>query len=308
MTRYLFCIALLLAAPALAVAMEAFMMRDPTIIAHRGARAHAPENTLAAARLGHAQGAAMWELDTGLTKDGHLIVIHDDSLERTTDVAMRPEFAARTPWNIKDFTLAEIRSLDAGSWFAKTDPFKTVAAGEVSSDRLAAYAGEKIPTLEEALLLTKELDWRVNVEIKNHAGRPGHERITRQVTDLIRNLGMMDRVLLSSFQHQYLREAAELMPELPRGALIEEVRPENAVNICLAAKAAFYHPRHNLVTTDDMAALKTAGIAVNVWTVNDIEDMQQARARGVAGIITDYPGRLREMLHTPSPRTGGPLQ
>ncbi len=276
------------------------MNAKPLNIAHRGARAHAPENTLAAARLAHAEQAHMWELDTGLTKDGHLVVIHDDTLERTTDVAQRPEFAGRKPWKLEDFTLAEIRSLDAGGWFATSDPFQTVAAGEVTPAMTASYAGEKIPTLEEALLLTRELHWRVNVEIKDHAGRSGHERITSDVTGLIRRLGMADMVLLSSFQHRYLREAADLMPAMPRGALIENTRPENAVAVCREAKSLFYHPRHNLVLPQDMAALREAGVRVNVWTVNAIEDMQRVFGLGVAGIITDYPKRLRELLERTS--------
>ena len=280
-------------------------MNKPLIIAHRGARAHAPENTLAAARLAHAEQAVMWELDTGLTRDGHLIVIHDDSLERTTDVARRPEFANRKPWKIEDFTLAEIRSLDAGSWFGETDPFKTVASGEVTPDMLRAYAGEPVPTLKEALLLTRDLNWRVNVEIKDHAHRAGHDRITKDVVELIQRLGMTDRVLLSSFQHQYLREAAALLPEMPRGALIEKTRPENAVEVCRQAEAAFYHPRHNLIPAEDVAALDKAGVKINVWTVNTLDDMRRIIDLGVAGIITDYPKRLRELLAGQTPCAGG---
>ncbi|MDR3073661.1 MAG: glycerophosphodiester phosphodiesterase [Deltaproteobacteria bacterium] len=269
---------------------------QPYVVAHRGARGHAPENTLAAARLAHQEKAWMWELDTTYTRDGHLVVIHDDTLERTTDVASRPEFADRKPWKAHDFSLREIRSLDAGSWFPDKDPFGTVAAGEVSAAMAEAYKGEKIPTLEEALRLTRDLGWRVNVEIKDQEGSPWHERAAGEVCALVARLGMADAVLLSSFQHRYLREAASLLPDTPRGALVEGSRPQDAAALCAEARAAFYHPDHKLLSPEDMPVLREAAVAVNVWTVNTPEDMRRAIALGVHGIITDFPKRLCGLL------------
>ncbi|MDL2272183.1 glycerophosphodiester phosphodiesterase [Desulfovibrio sp. OttesenSCG-928-I05] len=280
-------------------------MHTPLIIAHRGARGHAPENTLAACRLAHAEGSHMWELDTGYTSDGKLIVIHDDSLARTTDVSTRPEFAQRDPWHIYAFTLEEIRTLDAGSWFAAQDPFGMIAAGEVSDAMLESYAGERIPTLEEALVLTKELaqtrPWRVNVEIKDHAGRIGHETITHDVVELIRSLGMQDMVVLSSFQHRYLLEAADLMPEMKRGVLVESERPDDSTALCREKKGDFYHPEQILLADGETAALAEAGIGVNPWTVNKVADMQRCINTGAYGIITDFPARLRELLKAQPP-------
>lgn len=287
----------------------------PLIIAHRGARAHAPENTLAAASLAHAAKADMWELDTCLTKDGHLVVIHDDTLERTTDVALRPEFASRAPWPADGFTLAEIRSLDAGSWFGEKDPFGAVASGEVSAAALASYRGEKIPTLEEALRLTKDLGWRVNVEIKNHAGSAGHAVVTQKTATLVRELGMEDAVILSSFQHVYLREAAGLLPRTPRGALVEKpaaksvppagrdagaaiadhLTADEAAAMCRNAKAAFFHPDKSFLDAELVAAIQAQGFGINVWTVNTPEDLRRMIEYGVRGIITDFPARLRGM-------------
>lgn len=274
---------------------------QPLIVAHRGARAHAPENTLAAARLAHAEKAHMWELDTAFTKDGHLVVIHDDTLARTTDVEKHPEFTARAPWKIQDFTLEELRTLDAGSWFVEKDPFETVASGEVAPTVAASYKGEKIPTLEEALKLTKDLNWRVNVEIKDQINSIGHDRIAKEVCDLIKRLDMTDRVLLSSFQHQYLIEAAAYLPEMPRAALVENSRPEDAAAVCKAAKSGYYHPRHTLLLPGDTETLRAAGVLANVWTVNKVTDMQRAVNFGVNAIITDYPKRLRELLAAQPP-------
>lgn len=277
----------------------------PRSIAHRGARGHAPENTLAAARLGHAEQAWMWELDTRYTRDAHLVVFHDETLERTTDVACRPEFADRKPWKVCDFTLDELRSLDAGTYFVQTDPYGTVRAGEVTPAMAAAYRGEKIPTLREALELVRDLDWKVNVEIKDHAGGIGDATIARDVCALIRHLEVADRVILSSFRHAYLIQAAEYLPEMPRAALVEKNRPQDAVAVCVAAHAAYYHPGHTLLLPGDVETLRAAGVRVNVWTVNEPEAMQRAIDLGVHGIITDFPGRLRALLEAaPSRRNG----
>ena len=288
----------------------------PLVIAHRGARAHAPENTLAAARLAHAAKADMWELDTCLTKDGHLVVIHDDTLERTTDVAKRPEFAARAPWAVDAFTLEEVRSLDAGSWFREKDPFGTVASGEVAEAALSSFVGEKIPTLEEALQLAKDLGWRVNVEIKSHAGDAGHTVIARKVAECIKMLSMGDAVVISSFQHVYLREMAELLPSVPRGALVEMPTPgqdpmqgrrvgtaivtnltvDEAAEMCRNADAAFFHPDKAFLNANFIAAVQGMGFPINAWTVNTPEDLHRMVEFGAHGIITDYPARLRAML------------
>ena len=121
-------------------------------IAHRGARSLAPENTLAAARKGLEAGADMWELDIQITADGELIVIHDTTLKRTSNV--REVFPNRKPWLVHEFTLDEIRLLDFGSWFRKQDPFGQIAAGMVAESDLASYVHQQAPTLKEALTFT----------------------------------------------------------------------------------------------------------------------------------------------------------
>src|SRR5579883_2406883 len=146
---------------------------DPVLVAHRGDSFHAPENTLEAARLGWQTGAEAWELDVHLTRDGVPIVLHDESLLRTTDVATR--FAGdprgRDGFQVADFDFDEIQTLDAGSWFVG-EPGELRSARDFGTfDQLAPSHVEYyrsgsvfIPTLEEALILTKEQDWLVNVE------------------------------------------------------------------------------------------------------------------------------------------------
>lgn len=267
----------------------------PLVIAHRGARGHAPENTLAAASLGHTAHADLWELDVNYTRDFALVVMHDDTLPRTTDVQQK--FPDRASYRVCDFTLAELRTLDAGSWYAEKDPFGRIAANEVSPQTLATFSPLPIPTLEEALRLTISLNWAVNVEIKDHAHLIGHDTVTKDVIDLIRVLGLTgEQLILSSFQHQYLREARDLFPALPTGALVEDVRPEDPVALCREMGAVAYHPDRKILAPGDLVACQAAGIAVNVWTVNDMDEATRLLNEGATGIITDFPAACRDLL------------
>src|SRR5512146_2902913 len=151
--------------------MTANEFPKPLNIAHRGARSLAPENTLTAARLGLEIGADLWELDVAVTSDEELVILHDDTLERTSNV--QQVFPERAPWAVHTFSLAELRQLDFGSWFNQKDPFGQVAAGKVTPAMQASYAGLPIPTLRDALVFTRDADWRVNVEIKDASGTPG---------------------------------------------------------------------------------------------------------------------------------------
>ncbi len=254
-------------------------------IGHRGAASLAPENTLASARKALALGADMWELDVSVTADGHLVVLHDDSLARTTNAPAI--FPARAPWLISDFTLAEVHQLDAGSWFVDTDPFGTIAAGLVSPAEQAALREEIAPSLREVLHFTADHQWQVNVEIKPLL--PGQENfpVVEAVIGLIEELGLVERVLLSSFAHPYLRQAKSLNPALAIAALVDE---GEAWPTELFFEAL--HPYYADVSPENVAPLRQAGIAVNPWTVNAPAEMQRLIQAGVTGLITDFPQRV----------------
>jgi glycerophosphoryl diester phosphodiesterase len=238
----------------------------------------------------------MWETDVQLSRDGVPVVFHDDTLERTTDVAQRPEYEARRPWPVYAFDLSELRGLDAGSWFVNTDPFGRIAAGRVTPGEQDSYVGLKVPTLEEALVLTQDLNWRVNVEIKDLKDQPGHDRVVREVISLVNRLGVSDRVLFSSFNPDYVREIGRLSPGTRRAVIVEDPQ-EDPMGLVRSADAQAYHPAAWVIDPADIPVLQRQGIVVNVWTVNLDKDMRLFYSAGADGIITDFPDDLKELLN-----------
>ncbi len=266
------------------------------VIAHRGARSLAPENTLAAARVAWALGADAWELDIRMTGDGELIVLHDETLARTTNAANL--FPNRAPWRVQDFTLAEIRRLDAGSWFERVDPFGTIASGEVGPEEAERYRGEPVPSLKEALLLTKQLGFWVNIELKSSSRvlSPCDEEIVKKTMALVRELSLTEKVVISSFNHAMIEYLREIAPEV-QGALLMNFLPPDPVAYARSFGAVGINPKITAYNHAQACALKEAGVAVYVWTVNDPGDMARlAQDPCVTGIITDWPQRLLSML------------
>jgi len=262
-------------------------------IAHRGASSLAPENTLSAARKGLAVGADMWELDVQVTADGELIVIHDSTLQRTSNV--KDVFPHRRPWQVHAFTLDEIRKLDFGSWFQEKDPFGQIAAGEVTKEDLECYVGEPAPTLEEALSFTQKHKWRVNLEIKDLSKRPGNSQIVDRVIALVEKLNVVDMVLVSSFNHNYLAHIAASYPHVVTGVLDTKAHRRPA-SLLRRLGARTYHPRRIFARSADIAELKRQGFGVNVRTINDRKTMERLVQAGVSGIFTDFPQVLTSVL------------
>jgi glycerophosphoryl diester phosphodiesterase len=232
----------------------------PTIFAHRGASAHAPENTLAAFELALAQGADGIELDAKLSADGQVVVMHDATVDRTTDSHGR----------VKDLSLAELRSLDAGAFLAEK------------------YRGEKVPALEEVFeALGKRMF--VNVELTNY-NTPG-DHLVESVCMLVKKFGLEKQVLFSSFFASNLSKARGLLPEVPRGLL--------AFHGLLGAWARSFgfafgryqalHPHLKDVTPQQVQRVHRLRRRVHVWTVNTAEDMRRLFHWGVDAIFTDDP-------------------
>jgi glycerophosphoryl diester phosphodiesterase len=236
--------------------------RRPAVIAHRGASGEAPENTLAAFRRAMELGVDAVELDVQLSADGEPVVIHDDLLDRTTDgrglVAAQP--------------LAALQRLDAGRWFDER------------------FAGERIPTLAEALVLLRPT--RVIVEIKN---RPiVHPGIASRVAGVVREVGH-PAVTISSFDHPLLLEVRKAAPGIPTAVLFF-ARPVDPVRLARDAAATILHPHWIFLTRDMIEGVRAVGLRVETWVVDDAEHMVRLAAMGVDGIMSNYPDRLITVL------------
>jgi glycerophosphoryl diester phosphodiesterase len=235
----------------------------PVIVGHRGARASAPENTLPGIEEAHRQGATWIEFDAKLTKDGVPILMHDETLERTTD----------GKGNVADHTLAQIRELDAR---AKLGP---------------EFAGTKIPTLEEAMALMAKLGMGFNIEIKPC---PGREAETARIS-----CALVDRLwpksaptpIVSSFKRASLEAAKASFAHLPRGYLAEELKGDWLAE-AKALACTTIHPGWMKLTRDQVRAAKAAGYPVLVWTVNEAARARELREWGVDALITDRPGDI----------------
>lgn len=265
------------------------------IIGHRGARSLAPENTMAAARKAFEVGADMWELDVAVTSDHELVVLHDDTLDRTCNA--QELFPGKVPWRVWEFTLEEISTLDCGSWFIRKDPFGQIKAGAVSQEEAATYAGEPLPTLKQALEYTRDNDWRVNVELKDQPTDEYGQILVEKTVNLIKALGMdtEQQVVISSFNHEYLKMVLSLNPDIPVQALTS-TKIKNLSDYLSDLGANTCNPKVDVWKPEELAAFNQDGIEFNVWTVNDEATMQQLMEANVNGIITDYPQKLVELL------------
>lgn len=260
-----------------------------TVIAHRGARSLAPENTLAAARKAHQLGANLWETDVAVTADNQLVLMHDDTMMRTTDVA--DKFPDRVRSAFTTYSLAEIRTLDAGSWFARDDPFGQVATGAVTPQELASFTGEKVPTLREAFELTLELDWFLNLELKAQPVAKVEFDLVGAVLDLSDKVGIgPDHLLFSSAQLAWLKILKKSRPGFEVQGILG-LFPEDPMDF---SDPFFdtYNPRHTRLSIDQFEAQVSLGIKLNPFTVNDDKTIDRFIEIGVAGLITDFPQRV----------------
>lgn len=287
-------------------------------IAHRGARAFAPENTLAAFEKAKTFGCRMFEIDVHMSKDGRLIVHHDDHLTRCTDV--RTKFPGRRSYFVSDFTCDELRLLDAGSWYISQIALpvserqwflQTLTDAEledhVSPDERRLYAsGEiRLPTLEETLELAAQAEMMVNIELKTLPRMyPG---LADAVVDLVESMAMAHRVLISSFDHEQLERVRRRTSIIATGVLTGD-RLANPGWYLQLLDADAYHPGMDSLGFSSVARklessgithVRAKGLGVNVWTCNDRDEMWQLIAAGVTGLISDYPNRVREVLLDP---------
>jgi glycerophosphoryl diester phosphodiesterase len=232
----------------------------PLVLGHRGACAHAPENTLASFRLAREQRADGIEFDTKRCASGEVVIMHDISVDRTTN----------GHGDVHTLTLAELRALDAGG-------------------------GQPVPTLDEVFEEVGR-DVLMNIEVTNYSTR--NDGLEEAIVEVIQRHAIDKRVMFSSFNPFSLRKLAGLAPQIPGGILYHPRMPVWLRHVWLAPfiPHAFLHPEKSMVTKAETAALRKRGIGVNTWTVNDPADILRVTEAGVNAIMGDSPATIRTTL------------
>ncbi|MGE5583935.1 MAG: glycerophosphodiester phosphodiesterase [Bacillota bacterium] len=270
------------------------MAAKPLVLGHRGAPDVAPENTLAAFRAGLDAGVDGFELDVQLSRDGKLVVIHDERVDRTTN---------GKGW-VKDMTLAELKALDVGSWFRGETGGASGGSrrGRAGSDggsgsADAPFLGEKIPTLEEVLELVAAKCSLINIEIKS--GLVLYPGIEEKTIAVLRDFGIVGKSVISSFNHFSLRAAKALDSSIRTGVLYMEGLVDPWV-YARHVPADALHPAFYAVVPEIVAGAHAAGLTVNTWTVDNPDDMRRMAAWGVDAVITNHPAAMLEVVRAAS--------
>jgi glycerophosphoryl diester phosphodiesterase len=235
----------------------------PPVTGHRGAKGHAPENTMASMKKAAELGARWIEFDVKLTADNQVVVMHDDTVNRTTD----------GKGAVASMTLAELRKLDAGRWFS------------------ADFTGEPAPTLGEAMEFLTARGIGANVEVKPSPGRESETGATVAQALAGRWYGGPIPTLICSFSADSLAAARQAAPQIPRGFLSLKYTNDWAVRM-RELECATFHMLHRRLTRARVGAIREAGCRALAFTVNDPARARELLSWGVESIITDYPDRI----------------
>lgn len=262
---------------------------DIDIIAHRGASGYAPEHTLSAYKKAIQMKADYVELDLHMTKDGELVAIHDATLARTTNA--EEIYPDRAPWRVKDFTLSEIKRLDAGSWF--NDAYPEYAKKQ--------YAKEKIPTLQEVIDAMKRKDAKAALYIETKAPNV-YPSMEEKLVDILKKNGYLQqgKVIFQSFSEASLRKLREIIPKgIPLIQLYSPsmIKGRNLDDVLdqAAEYAKGVGPEQSLVTPEFVQKAHERHLIVHPYTINAKEEMQKQLLLGVDGMFTNYPDRLASL-------------
>lgn len=235
------------------------------IFAHRGFSSKYPENTMLAFRKAVEIGVDGIELDVHLTKDNEIVIIHDEDIKRTCN----------GEGLVKDMTLAQLKKFDASATFK------------------GVYGKNEIPTLREYFELVRSTDVITNIELKT--GVYEYPTIEQRVIDLVREYGLENKIIFSSFNHFTVKRCEEIAPEIKRGFLTGDwlydfgkYTAERNVQCC--------HPWHITLNEETVREIHAAGREINTWTVNEYEDIERLSAMGVDCLIGNYPDRMIEKL------------
>lgn len=284
----------------------------PLVIGHRGARGLSPENTLVSLALAFDLGCDAVEIDVHLTHDGVPIVHHDDDFRRCTDVALRFPHRAHHP--VHAFSMTEVEQLDASSWFhaALATPPRPRPLDARSHDEDRRFPSpstfQGVPRLEEVLELVRDRDALIDVELKA-IPRGSRGPVLERVVEVVRKLGVHDRTLLSSFDHELVAKAADIAPEMARGVLCLDHLNGPILYVGQVVRATHLLPcargEANLMGADARfrahetfprwRALRSAGVRIIPWIVDD-PDLARELAVEVDGLVTDFPPRVNAAI------------
>ena len=230
-------------------------------IAHRGSSGSYPENTRLAFEKAIEAGADMIEMDCRLSKDGHVVVIHDDRLDRT----------ARAKGFVQGKTLRQLKKLDVGAWLKKS------------------FKGERIQTLEEILeIVSGKVE--INLEIKSVLHGP--LGIELKVLFIVSHFDYLERTIFSSFDYQSLRRLRELAPDVRIGVLYGAGIKDNPFQAAREMNAYSLHIQREFATPHFLEEARELGLKSFVWTVNEVKEMEKFLSLGVDGIISDFPEKF----------------
>lgn len=241
-----------------------------TIIAHRGASAYYPENTIPSFEGAIALGADMVELDVQLTSDKEVVVFHDEKISRCTDGR----------GSIADYTLAQLKKLDAGSWYGKE------------------YKNTRIPTLPEVLQLCKN-KIAVNIEIKTEAvSKNIVGGVEEKCLEIVEHTGMRKHVVFSSFDPRAIAHLKQIHQTVPVAVLFEKKLYGSRLpsDMVASLNADAFNCSKSEWNKKWMADMQSHGIPVNIYTVNDVKNMKKFIHMGVSGIFTNKPDVLRKVM------------
>ena len=243
-------------------------MKKPLIWAHRGASGYMPENTLPSFQKAIDLGADGIELDIHKTKDGQLVVIHDELIDRTSD---------GHGW-VKDFTYEELLAYNYNRTHLKECPHAD------------------IPTMRQVFELIKPTDLTINIEMKT--GIVFYEGLEQDILALTKEMGMEDRVIYSSFNHYSILKIKELNPQAKTGFLYADGTIDMPAYGHKYGVDALHPALYNVQYPDYVQQCRKYGLAINSWTINEPEHIHMACQFGIDAIITNYPDRAREIVNT----------
>ncbi|MEC0574665.1 glycerophosphodiester phosphodiesterase [Bacillus inaquosorum] len=237
------------------------------IFAHRGASGQFPENTMLAFEKGIEAGADGIELDVQLTKDGRIVVIHDERLDRTTSL----------------------------KGFVKDTAYDVIETANAAANHNQTDSDIKVPLLEDVLSWAEKKNFLINIELKNSVIR--YEGMEEKVLETVKRFDIEERIILSTFNHESLALCARLAPHIERAALTSDVLYQ-ADRYITSIPASGYHPKLNSPATADkvLKKMRNSSIKVRPYTVNRPEDMKRLFEAGADGIFTDFPAKALALL------------